>query len=302
VEEVVARTNLAAITGHRPRLRRVLDMWGFVPGFGVEHRPVSLHARDGTRLSATYLPGPDPCGPAVVLVPGFAAHRRKPAYGYLAEQLTGVSSVLAIDLRGHGGSGGSCSLGDQETLDVRAAAGWLRRRGHGWVGVIGSSMGGSAALRAAGTGPPGVFDAVCAISAPAVWGLNDTATMQALTRLVSNPVWRGLARPLLRVRIAGRWSEPAQPVDVVGAVSPTPALFVHGVDDHYYDAVQAQLLFAAAGEPKALWVEPAGFGHAEDGITPAFVRRLVAALETVHRTGRWPESVRPDPVRDAAAR
>jgi uncharacterized protein len=284
----VLRTNLSAITGPRPPIRRVLDLWGFVPGFGVPHSEVTLAARDGIRLSATYLPGPDPAGPAVVLVPGFAAHRTKPAYGYLAERLSAVAGVLAVDLRGHGGSAGSCSLGDQEILDVRAAGAWLRRQGHGWVGVIGASMGGSAALRAAGTGPPGAFDAVCAISAPAVWGLTDTPTMRRLTRLVTSGGARQLARTLLRVRIAAGWSEPAQPVDVVAAVAPTPTLFVHGVDDHYYDAAQAELLYAAAGEPKSLWLEPAGFGHAEDGFRPPFASRLGAALVTVHATGRWP--------------
>ena len=281
---------------------RWLHARGVVPGFAVPGEEVRLHARDGVRLAGTYLPGPAATSaPAVVLLHGFGGHRTKPAYALLAERLTATAAVLTIDLRGHGRSQGYSTLGLAETLDVTAAAAWLRRRGHAWVGVIGVSMGATAALRAAGTAPRGAYDAVCSISAVARWGLRDTPAMRHLTRAVTLAAYRHAYRAVLGVRIAARgWPDtspqadprhwPVQPVDAVARIAPTPLLLVHGVDDHYFGPEQAQALYAHAGEPAQLWLEPEGFGHAEDGFRPEFCDRLTAAVAAVHRSGVWPAS------------
>jgi alpha-beta hydrolase superfamily lysophospholipase len=271
----------------------MLDVWGFTPGIVAPHERVAYPSVDGVRLVASYLPGPSRPGaglaalPAVVLAHGFAAHRNKPAYVYLAQRMAGVAAILAVDLRGHGESGGMCSFGDREALDLLASAAWLRRRGHRWVAVVGASMGGIAAVRAAGKGPPGTFDAVCLISTPAVWGLTDTAPMRTLHRVVTDRWYRAAASAMLRVRIATGWAYPRAPLELVGRVAPTPLLVVHGIDDHFFSLEQARLLVAAAGSPCTLWLEPAGFGHAEDGFTPGFADRLSAALLAVWTTGQW---------------
>lgn len=70
-----------------------------------------------------------------------------------------------------------------------------------------------------------------------------------------------------------------------------PLLVVHGEDDHLFPLDGARALHAAAGEPRTLWVEPPGFGHAEDGVTPAFADRLAEAVAAVVQTGRWPERI-----------
>ena len=275
-----------------------------VPGIGVAHQDVTFSTRDGVRLAGSYLPGPSDAGagrPAVLLVHGFGGHRRKPAYALLAEELSRSAAVLTIDLRGHGQSGGESTLGLAETLDVAAAAAWLRRRGHDWVGVVGVSMGATAALRSAGTAPSGAYDAVCTISAVSRWGLRDSRAMEHLTRAVTLAAYRRAYRAVLGVRIAVRaWPDagppgdtshwPLQPVEAVGGVAPTPLLLVHGLDDHYFGPEQALALHAAANAPVELWLEPEGFGHAEDGFTPPFARRLRLALVQVHATGRWPAS------------
>jgi predicted alpha/beta-fold hydrolase len=278
-------------------VRRILDVRGFGTRISVAHEDVAFRTRDGVRLVASYLPGPALPGsspsavaaalPAVAVAHGFAGHRAKPAYAYLAERLSRQAAVLAVDLRGHGASGGVCTLGDREALDLRAAAAWLRRRGHRWIAVVGASMGGIAALRAAGQGAPGTFDAICVISTPAVWRLAETPAMQALNRLVNDRWYRAAVSRLLGVRIAAAWGEPASPLEVVAAIAPTPLLVVHGIDDHFFSPEQSALLAAAAGPPCTRWLEPAGFGHAEDGFTPDFVGRLGEALCRVAATGDW---------------
>jgi uncharacterized protein len=285
-------SNEQVLEGRRPPLRRMADCWGFTPGIGVPSRDVTIVARDGVRLRGSYLPGPGGTGPAVLVAPGFAGHRTKPAYALLAERLAERVAVLSLDLRGHGASGGRCTFGVAEVFDVAAGAAWLRRRGHGWVGAVGASMGGSAVLRAAGLARRPPFDAVCAVSAPAEWGLDDTPAMQAMTRTVTVGWYRALVGAIAHVRISEnpwRISSPYAPLDVVGAVSPAPLLLVHGEDDHFFPPAQAELLYEAAGDPRTLWLEPAGFGHAEDGLRRPFADRLAEALLEVEATGTWPE-------------
>lgn len=255
---------------------------------------ISLRTRDGVSLVGTYLPGPAASGPAgavpaVVLAHGFAGHRHKPAYALLAETLSERFAVLSVDLRGHGDSRGRCTLGDREALDVRAAASWLRCQGHDWVAAIGVSMGGTAVLRAAGSGHSGVLDAVCAVSAPAEFMRVGSPPVEALVRTMRSTTWRLLAEAVYRVRIARGWGHPTASVELVGAIAPTPLLLVHGEDDHFFGPDHAERLFDAAREPRSLWREPEGFGHAEDGLSEAFDRRLGDALASVRRTGDWPD-------------
>lgn len=290
------------MTRRRGALRRLLDVWGFVPGFSVPCSDVEFRTRDGVRLAGSYLPGPaeTPDGPAVLLLHGFGAHRRKPAYAFLAERLSRHVAVLTVDLRGHGDSGGWSTLGLAETLDAAAATAWLRRRGHRWVGMVGVSMGATAALRCAGAAVPGAYDALCSISAVAQWGLRDTPAMRQLTKAMTVAAYRRAYRAVLGVRIAtAGWPDtspasdprywPLQPVEAVAALSGTPLLIVHGLDDHYFGPDQALALARAGGGDATVWLEPAGFGHAEDGLTPGFVERLCLAVDTVGRTGAWPQ-------------
>jgi alpha-beta hydrolase superfamily lysophospholipase len=266
-------------------------VWGFVPGFETAHRAVALRTRDGVTLRGDLLHGPaGPCGggPAVLLLHGFAAHRRKPAYARLATRLAQDLAVLALDLRGHGGSAGRSSLGDAEVHDVRAACAWLRRAGHDRVVLIGASMGATAAIRAAGQ-TPGIAAAVCSISAPAAFvGAGGAPAVAALGRMMTSPPWRWALQAALRVRVARAWGAPASSEALVGAISPVPLLLVHGADDAWFAVEHLDRLCRAAGEPTAVWREPPGFGHAEDGFSAAFADRLADAVAGVLAAGRWP--------------
>lgn len=261
-----------------------------MPGFSTDHDTVRLRTRDGVELVADHLygpGGPDP-GPAVLLLHGFGAHRRKPAYLRLAERLAQDVAVLAPDLRGHGASGGRSTLGDREVHDVRACTAWLRRHGHTWVVGVGASMGATALLRAAGSSPPGLLDAVCAISAPAEFVSDGIPAVRALARMMSSTPWRVVVELGLQVRVARAWGEPVPSLRLVDRIAPTPLLVVHGHDDAWFAPDHADRLYGRAREPKVLWSEPPGFGHAEDGFTDAFVDRLAQAVRHVHRHGAWP--------------
>jgi pimeloyl-ACP methyl ester carboxylesterase len=268
------------------RVARLLEQWRFGPGFTAPGERVSVTTRDGVPLVGSLLAGHHE--PAVVLAHGFGAHRRKAAYVRLAERLAAEHAVLAVDLRGHGESRGRSTFGDREALDLRACAAWLRARGHPWVAVVGASMGATAALRAAADRGAVAFDAVGAISAPAEFVSNGSPPVRALSTTVTSTTWRVLVERALRVRVARGWADPAPTTALVGRLGDVPLLLVHGVDDHFFPAEHAERLRAAAGPNTTLWLEPCGFGHAEDGLTPAFVDRLAEALSRCRADGAWP--------------
>jgi uncharacterized protein len=272
----------------RGPVRRFAETRGLVGGHRVPHVVTRIRARDGTGLGASYLPGPVGAPTAVLLLHGFGANRRKPAYAALADGLAGVAPVLALDLRGHGSSGGASTFGDREEADVHAGAAWLRGFGHERLVVVGLSMGATAAIHALWRGTPAT--ALVAISAPARF--RDPAPVGPLQRLET--LWHSdLQRVLLRAGLGvslagpGEWRSPPDPERMVAGIT-QPLLLVHGQDDAYFPIEDADRLAARHAGTSTVWRESPGFGHAEDGLTPAFIDRLGYAVVEVARTGRYP--------------
>ena len=246
--------------------------------FRLSSEPFSLTTEDGIGLVGVRLGRGDP---AVVLCHGFMGWHRKPAVGRLAEGLASTLAVYTFDHRGHGRSGGVCTFGDREILDVDAAVARARADGHRRVVTVGASMGGVAVLRHAGL--LGGVDGVVAISAPARWEGHGTAAFRRMTWLTSSRRGRRAAR-ILGLRLADRWDSPESPAEVIGKIAPTPVVLVHGRDDHFFDEEEAWALYRNAGEPRKLLL--AGrFGHAEDGFTQTFAARLGREIATMGTSG-----------------
>ncbi len=286
----------------RGPLRRYLEARGVLGRIERPHVTARMLTSDGVGLEGSYLPGPSGDGMAVLLAHGFAANRRKPAYARLATTLAEHATVLTIDLRGHGGSGGACTLGDREARDIEAAVRWLRGVGHDRVVAVGVSMGATAVLHAVSGGSGRQGDGagarrrdlevvgVVTVSAPA-WFRDppDTLPLQRLHGVWTSPVRRHALRMGLGVHLDGpaAWTSPPHPVEMLGRVR-VPFLAVHGHDDPYFPATDAAALVAAAGGQSVGWLEPTGFGHAEDGFTPAFGQRVGLAITELSATGAFP--------------
>jgi dienelactone hydrolase len=118
-------------------------------------RPVGFAAPDGTNLSAVLYEANNRPAPGIVLV--HMLGRSKDEWTWIADRLQeSGATVLALDLRGHGASGGSPALLAPMVSDVGAALDWLAARPNvraGALGVVGASLGANrAALAAADRG------------------------------------------------------------------------------------------------------------------------------------------------------
>src|SRR5438270_9256387 len=95
--------------------------------FTLPAERASITTRDGIVLTGSRLGDADP---AIVFCHGFMGWHRKPKVGRFVEELARWFTVSAFDLRGHGRSGGVCTFGDSEILDVEAIVADARARGH----------------------------------------------------------------------------------------------------------------------------------------------------------------------------
>lgn len=197
--------------------------------------------------------------PAVVLVHGFGSSRQEmlPWAHFIHDA---GYNVLLFDTRGCGRSGGSTvGLGATEPRDISLAVEAARDQfGTTKVAVLGISLGAGAAILAAADDPR-----VTAVIADSAWTDQDLQ----LSRLSFLPL--GSVRvPLLSYGIAavnamvGADVAKARPLDAIARISPRPILLIHSADDDNATTPieGARKLFAAAGEPKELWVAPRG-GH-----------------------------------------
>lgn len=234
---------------------------------------------DGERLAVAHLPGPVAADRSlgVVLAHGFTGSMARPQVRRVAHALSAYAGVVAFDFRGHGASTGRSTLGDKEILDLDAVVAHARGLGYADVVTCGWSMGGSVVLRHAAL--VGGVDAVVSVSAVSRWFYRDTAPMRRVHWAAETRLGRLVARHALRTRISSAgWDEvPEAPIDVVGRISPIPLLLVHGDADHYFPVEHPEALFAAAREPKELWLVE-GFGHAESAATPELLTRIGAHL------------------------
>jgi pimeloyl-ACP methyl ester carboxylesterase len=242
---------------------------------GATALTTTLVTDDGVPIAARHDPGPG-SDMAVVVAHGLTGSYRRPAVRRAVAILSAMAGVVSFDFRGHGRSGGVSTVGNREILDLAAAVRWARELGYDRVATVGFSMGAAVALRHAAAYRD--VAAVVAVSGPSHWYYRGTPAMRRLHWLISTRPGRMTGRILRGTRIGrGGWHPEPEPPDAAAArLSPVPLLIVHGDADPLFPVDHAYALYAAAREPKELWVE-AGFGHAENAASPDLLERI----------GRW---------------
>jgi pimeloyl-ACP methyl ester carboxylesterase len=240
-------------------------------------RVVPLLAADGVRLEGSYWPGARPDGPAVLLLHGINSSRASFTPHALWLNSLGYT-VLAIDFRGHGGSQAvRRTFGLYEARDAAAALAYLRANAPSRrVGVIGTSLGGAAALLGDGGPLP-----VQAMVLQAVYPDIRRAIRNRISRVAGRPLaWVG--EPLLSYQSWARYGVPPERIAPIDGLRHfrAPVLIIGGTADTNTSAVDTRALYDAAPGPKSLWLLE-GVGHSAAGsIFTEEYRRRVGALFT----------------------
>lgn len=223
------------------------------PALGAIAAPdtITLTTHDGRKLTGWHTPSQN--GAAVIALGGLhgALGERLPPAAPLIEAGYGV---IELDTRACAEPPAPVTLGAREALDALRALAFLKsvpdvdpER----IGVIGFSMGGAAAIGAAARSSE--ISAVVAEGNFYNLGRDIVdadrplpATQRALLYLVAGSFWIQTG--------VNPWQ--ISPVDDLPRISPRPVLLIHG--EHELESGRALAQFAAAREPKALWIVPGG--------------------------------------------
>jgi pimeloyl-ACP methyl ester carboxylesterase len=167
-------------------------------------------------------------------------------------------AVLVPDLQGHGESTGDrITFGYREGMDAAACIEYLRTRFPNLrVGAVGVSLGGAALTLAAKRARPdaAVLEAVF----PTI-----TEALDNRLAIRIGPLSR-LLTPLLLLQLKPRLGiapGDLRPIDEIGNLH-CPALVLSGTADRHTTEAQTRALYAAARDPKELWLVP-GAGHVD---------------------------------------
>jgi len=246
--------------------------------FGLACERVSFRTPDGLTLKGWVIPAAEETDRTLLVCHGWGDNKGDALrrFYFLARRY----NLLMFDSRAHGESEGRTStIGCLEALDFDAALGFFREAYPRWtsrLGVVGLSMGAAMAIR--GMAAHDAFR--CAVLESPFESFNDVVRQftRSSYRLPAFPfAW--LVLLFVRLRL-GRDPEPSSPAHHIGRMPAKPLFFIAGGRDSWMPLPVTRRLFAAAREPKELWVIPeATHGHCRETAGPEYERRIVDFLE-----------------------
>ena len=219
--------------------------------------PVTVSSRTGVQLAGRFFPGASRA--TIVLSHGYGGGQDEmlPYANFLHRA---GYSVFTYDMRNRGGSGGDAiTLGALEQEDLLSVVDYLAARPDvdpERIGAFGGSLGASTSILAAARD-----QRIKAVVADGPFADVASVVDTGFTAYIGLPAFPFSP---VTVRIAewrtGQRVADVRPVAVVGRISPRALLLIHGREDVALPPVNSERLYAAAGEPKELWLVP-GTGH-----------------------------------------
>lgn len=240
-------------------------------------REATFTSADGLTLRGWFLPPPESVetpAPVVVFLHGLAADRTQHLREAKLFHDQGYAA-LVFDMRNHGHSDGDrTSMGLFEADDAVAAVSYAAEQPEvdpDRIALYGHSMGGATAILATARLP----QVKALIVETAYTSLRDVVGdgVTALTGLPAFPwdwivVW-------MTGRMAGGDVFSVRPIDAIPSIAPRPVLLIHGTDDPTIPLHHSQELYAAAGEPKQLYIVPGGVHGLAYATDPAAFETVV---------------------------
>jgi fermentation-respiration switch protein FrsA (DUF1100 family) len=191
----------------------------------------------------------------VILLHGFGCRRQEMLDHAQVLNQAGYS-VLLFDFHGQGDSDGDAvTLGFREQQDLLAVVDYLKARDdvdQSNIGVLGISMGASVAIMGAAQSPD-----IKAVIADSPFESASRAIEEGFTRVIGLPAFpfAPITLQIIEWRL-GVSPDRVVPRDHIAAISPRPLLLIHGLADTEVSPANSEILFAAAGEPRELWLVP----------------------------------------------
>ena len=217
--------------------------------FGTPVEDVWITSGDGTKLHALFMPSNTAPKATLLYLHGNAENLT--THAHLVSWLPPQGyQVLALDYRGYGESEGVQTIDDVHN-DAEAALAWLAaqpREKTGPIIVYGQSLGGSIAVNLVARSP--LRTKVSALIVDSAF-----SSYRRIAREKLGAFW--LTWPF-QWPLSFLVSDQYAAEDVIAQISPIPLLLIQGDADAVVDVSHAQYLFAAAREPKELWIVPGG--------------------------------------------
>ena len=217
---------------------------------GLAYEDVTFSTTDGLTLRGWFFPAGRPGAPAMIYAPA-TSHDQRSGLSLVPAFHDAGYNVLLFSYRGHAlsdGRKGSFTYGEAESRDVDAAAQFLfEAKGIRQIGVVGHSVGAVSAILSAARNP--LIDAVVAVApfncVTDVWFTSRPKLVPPF--VLDWTLW-------VAEKTRGFDREQVCPLQVVEQIAPRPLLVIHGTEDRRITEAQVQELFAAAEQPKALWL------------------------------------------------
>lgn len=220
---------------------------------GIPSEDVRFPARGGAHaVTGWWLPQPTP-SPVIIACSGYRG-KKADLLGISSRLWHAGNTVLLMDFYGHGADRGvPVTLAFREVLDFLGAVDYVAQRETSQpLGAIGYSMGAAVVIMGAARD-----QRVAAVVADSPFATQrDVVAAQFRRRMPLPPdLFLGIADMILARRAGHRFSA-VEPLQEVGDIAPRPVLIIHSTGDDVIPYQESERLYAAAGEPKELWIVP----------------------------------------------
>jgi pimeloyl-ACP methyl ester carboxylesterase len=244
---------------------------------GVDYEDVVLRTQDGLKIKGWFVPSDS--DKAVMIAHGLGANKSN-FIGTVDMWHQLGYNVLIFDFRGHGRSDGhTVTFGYKERFDVMAGLKYLteeKRFPPERIIGYGVSFGGAAMIHAARE-TKGFSKIIIDSSFASLDDMADAIiAQQFIVPAFCSKLIKELGLFFIRVDVGFDIREHS-PGDIVGELTGTPILFIHGKGDPLINWRQTGLLYEKAGDPKqVVFLETQGhFGTINDGEYVNTIRRFV---------------------------
>jgi fermentation-respiration switch protein FrsA (DUF1100 family) len=238
----------------RPKQLATFDFYTFSPfELNLPAEEITFSPLHGDHLvSGWYIPAENATS-TIIICPGYRG-RRSDVLGMCGQLWKAGHNVLAFEYYGHGEVVGKpITLGFRELDDFLGAIAYVKKRApQDRLGALGYSMGAAVAIMGCARHPE-----VEALVADSPFATHRSAIEYAVRRTLHLPfaLFDWVTDLFLWWR-AGYHFNQVEPLRDIAKIAPRPILLIQGLKDTIVNPDDASLLYAAAHDPKEIWLVP----------------------------------------------